>query len=388
MVMYPNKAILDGWESLGNPGWSFDDLAPYFRRFAMTHEPTESVLESDRMSNYYDPALTASEAGPVNLTFTPSADSTHTAWMNTFANLGLQLKSDPRSGTAIGAFQNSLSIKPGTNERSSSASAYLTKSVRQRANLTLLTRTIVKKIVFDQSKGLASPHAAGIIVRLGSGEETILSARMEIILAAGALRTPQILELSGVGRKSLLEQFDIPVVLDNPNVGEHVQGHPLILQSFEAGPDLPSMDVFRDPGVVKKAFEQYQTTSTGPLADGIKTCAYVPLVDGDGPLSPTASNELWNTYVKMPSGDDPMSAYEAAEKKIVQKVLVTPTEPVVEYLILPAQTSVPEHPVSFADHMSEDDKEGNYITVISLLGHPLSQGSVHIQSSNIDDKPL
>ncbi|KAH8893968.1 alcohol oxidase [Thozetella sp. PMI_491] len=389
MVMYPNKAALDEWESLGNPGWTFDELSPYFRKFATTHHPSESLVDSGRMASYYDGKLTSAESGPLNLQYTPSADPTHTAWMDTFKNLGLQLGSDPRAGTAVGAFQNTLSINPKNGERSSSASSYLNKDVRQRKNLKLLTSTLVRRIVFEDTGGSTNAHrATGIMIRSPDGKDTVLSARREIILASGALRTPQLLELSGIGGASLLKQLQIPVIVDNPNIGEHVQGHPIVLQSFEVGPEVPSLDMLRDPEEVNSALAQYQETRSGPLADGIKSCAYVPLVDGSGQLSAEARSELWNAHVRMPSGADAGSKYEEAEKKLVQRILDEPTEGVLEYLILPAQTHVPAEPRTFADSMAQMDSDGCYITIITILGHPLSQGSIHIQSPEISDKPL
>jgi len=67
---------------------------------------------------------------------------------------------------------------------------------------------------------------------------------MEVILAAGALQTSKILELSGFGRRDLLEKHGIPVVIDNPHVGENMQDQPIVCQNFEVADAIPSADIF------------------------------------------------------------------------------------------------------------------------------------------------
>lgn len=220
MMVYPSKAILDTWGALGNQDWNFETLAPYFRKFARTHVPTEAAKKNCHMGGVYDPLISQGESGPLDLSFGEGFGPNNHAWMEAFKNLGLGAKMDPRSGAAIGAFQQAATIHPETKTRTSSVTAYLTEDVRKRSNLSIITDTMVKRIVLEPVAGSDDFSAKGVEVRSKDGSEQTIVAIGEVILAAGALQTPQILELSGVGDKQLLEKYGVPVKIDNPNVGE------------------------------------------------------------------------------------------------------------------------------------------------------------------------
>lgn len=220
MMVYPSKANLDAWGAVGNEGWNFETLAPYFRKFARTHVPSENAREMSRMDGHYDPHISASESGPLALSFGEGFGPNNAAWMDAFDNLGLKMSVDPRSGAAVGAFQQAATIDPVTKTRTGSATAYLTEEVRSRQNLTILVNTQVKKVILEPTGDIGEFCAKGVEVRSQDGVERTILASGEVVLAAGALHTPQILELSGVGDKNLLQKHGIPVKIDNPNVGE------------------------------------------------------------------------------------------------------------------------------------------------------------------------
>lgn len=106
MAVYPSKASLDTWAALGNDGWDFEALSPYFRKFATTNLPT---AESRRLDGFHDPLISAGESGPVQLSFDEGYGANDEVWMETFENLGLKMTADPRSGAAIGAFHHASS---------------------------------------------------------------------------------------------------------------------------------------------------------------------------------------------------------------------------------------------------------------------------------------
>lgn len=219
MMVYPSKAIIDSWAALGNEGWDFETLAPYFRKFARTHLPTAAARDNCRLDGVYDPLISKTESGALDLSFGEGFGPNNAAWMDAFKNLGLGPKTDPRSGAAIGAFQQAATIHPETKTRTSAVTAYLTDDVRKRSNLTVLTETVVKKIILESVDGSDEFSATGVEVRAKDGSEKTLLAAGEVVLAAGAIKTPQILELSGVGDRKLLEKHGVPVKVDNPNVG-------------------------------------------------------------------------------------------------------------------------------------------------------------------------
>lgn len=221
MMVYPSKANIDSWAAVGNKGWDFATLEPYFRKFARTHTPHKVAKQASRMDTHYDPLISAQERGPLALSFGDGFGPNNSAWMDAFKNLGLPGTVDPRSGAAVGAFQQAATIDPETKTRTGAASAYLTKEVRSRPNLTVVVNTQVKKVILESVGEGGEFSATGVEVRSREdGSERTFSAGVEVVLAAGALHTPQILELSGVGDRKLLEKHGVPVKVDNPNVGE------------------------------------------------------------------------------------------------------------------------------------------------------------------------
>ncbi|KAH6607374.1 gmc oxidoreductase [Trichoderma cornu-damae] len=372
MLLYPPRGSLDAWGALGNKGWDYDSLSPYLQKFATVHAPSQATKDVVGLA-YHDDSVVGN--GPIQVCYSEGYGKPNSAWMETFARLGLEMKTDTRTGKGLGAFQQGGSIDPATNTRSHAASAHYTPEISSRPNLTVMTETTVKKIVFDTSG--PEPVAVSVLVRSKDGTDKTLSGG-EIILAAGALMSPQILELSGVGNRSLLEGLDIPVIVDNPNVGENLQDHPIACQSFEVNPGVPSSDVLRDPDVLNALIQQYKDGGKGPLGQSNISVAYSPLADGEGVYSEDAKKSLFASYDEHAQTPD---------RKIVRKLLEGPDEPAVEYFLFPGQVhTVLDNPASMADYLLPMSPE-NYLTVMVMLNHPFSRGSVHISSADVDKLP-
>ncbi|KAL7947703.1 GMC oxidoreductase [Trichoderma barbatum] len=372
MLVFPPRGSFDAWGALGNEGWDYDSLSPYLHKFATVHPPPQAAKDTLGLA-YHDDTMIGN--GPVQVSYSEGYSQINAVWMETFAKLGLEMKTDPRTGKGLGAFQQGGSIDPATKTRSHAASAHYTPEIASRPNLTVITETTVKKIVFDTSK--AEPIAVGVLVRSKDGFERTLSGG-EIILAAGALMSPQILELSGVGNRSLLESLDIPVVVDNPNVGENLQDHPITTQSFEVNTGVPSGDVLRDANVLSALLQQYQDGGKGPMGQSNISAAYVPLADGEGVYSADAKKSLFASY-----GEH----VQTQDGEVIRKLLEEPDEPTVLYFLFPSQAhTVMNDPPSMADYLLPTSPE-NYLTVMTMLNHPFSRGSIHITSADVDKLP-
>ncbi|EAQ83060.1 hypothetical protein CHGG_10878 [Chaetomium globosum CBS 148.51] len=343
MLLYPSKGNIDAWAALGNPSWNYDALAPYLRKFATVHPSPQSAR--DLLGLTYLNEDLAKGDGPIQVSHTEGYGVTNKAWLQTFAGLGLEAASDPREGGALGAFQNHASIDPATNTRSYACTGYYTPEVAKRPNLVVLTETVVNKIIFDTTSG-EDAVATGVEIITKDGQKKQVSASTEVILAAGSLQSPQILELSGVGGRDLLGKHGIPVIVENPNVGEHVQDHPIVCQSFEVADGVPSGDVLRDPNVLQALVGMYQTGGAGPLGQSVISVAYSPLVDGSGIVPAEAKASLFAEHA--PTFDTP-------EGKVARKLVESPTEATFQYLLFPSQ--------------------------------PFSRGSVHITSADVHAPP-
>ena len=379
MAMFPSRTNIDTWAKMGNKGWSYDDLAPYFKKFATSHPPSEAIKKTLGGLSYYQEDLKGD--GPIQLSFDDQYSIMNENWFKTFANLGLEMKTDPRTGRAIGAFQNSSTIESGKNTRSSSVTAYYTEEIARRPNLKVLLETTAQKIVTETRNGQVV--ATGVVVKDKDGKTSTLSANREVILAAGTIRTPQLLELSGIGDRELLEGLGINVVIDNPNVGEHMQDHLMTSQQFPVKKDYPSADGLRDPAKFKEAFEQYATTKQGPLAGMGTSVAYVPLADRNGVMTQADRKALFDKYL---STTPTLSPVQKREFKLIRSLLEAETEPAIQYLCFPGSLTVTPHPETLTD-MFTSHVPYDCIGIMSLLNHPFSRGNVHISSPDASVPP-
>lgn len=140
----------------------------------------------------------------------------------------------PIHGKKLGAFTNPVSIDPKSQTREYSANAYYNDTVAARPNLRVLTESVVKRVVLEISN-VGVSVATGVEIMTKDGEFITVGLREggEVILSAGALKSLQLLELSGVGDENLLRRHNICVIVPNTNVGENLQDHPHSSMSFE-----------------------------------------------------------------------------------------------------------------------------------------------------------
>ncbi|MAA77229.1 MAG: choline dehydrogenase [Rhodobiaceae bacterium] len=194
------KETFDEWAELGNWGWSSADVLPHFRRLeSFTGPPSQyhgshGELQVSQLRNNH-----------------PHCD----AWLRAARQLGLTHNDDFNGATTLGVGAYHLSI--GRRWRSSAANAFL-KPALTRSNLTVITNVLVEKIVISgrQAKGIRFRH---------NNETMEIMANQEVILSAGAIQSPQLLQLSGIGPGSLLKKLEIPVIVNRPGVGGNLQDH-------------------------------------------------------------------------------------------------------------------------------------------------------------------
>lgn len=278
----------------------------------------------------------------------------------------------------MGAFQQPFTIDPKTKTRSYAPTAHYTSEIASRPNLTVVTGTVVKKITLDTTVSGAEPRATGVVALSKDGSEIVYHAK-EVIVAAGGLMSPQILEVSGIGSKVILEPLGIPTLVENPNVGENLQDHTMTCQSFELNDPTLSMDVLRDPEVLKAAVEQYQTTKSGRLAQSNTSVANVPLAGQDG--------SLYTTEQKKAFFESNAEHFNGPDADVLRNLLEAPEESSAEYIFYQAQAnSVLADATSFWDLLAPSNPE-NYLTISTMIQHPLSRGSVHITSPDVTVLP-
>ena len=216
MHAHASRRDLDNWEALGNAGWNFDALQPFYRRSETFHLPSADAAKQ-LLTDVFDPACHGS-SGPVQTGFPEGSGLLDNAWPATWKALGMGPKADPRKGDTLGGYAVVKTMDVNAR-RSHSANAYLSLA-EGRDNLAILTGAFVDKVLLEKRADNVKATGVKFIV----GDDVLeVKTKGEIILSAGTVKSPQILELSGIGSRELLEKHGIEVIVDNDNVGENLQ---------------------------------------------------------------------------------------------------------------------------------------------------------------------
>ncbi len=215
-----HRGDYDGWAQRGLRGWSWDDLVPYFKRA----ESWTGAASDNRGTS-----------GPVGVTSSPTINELPQAWLDAGAAAGYPVLTDYNSGDMEGFGPGQYSIRDGY--RSSVATAYL-RPARGRRNLFVETGAQVTRVVIEGG------IARGIDYVTANQTRRVM-ATSEVILCGGAINTPQLLMLSGIGPAAHLAEFDIKTIADLP-VGQGLQDHPGAFMSWmRRGPHGPFRDLMR-----------------------------------------------------------------------------------------------------------------------------------------------
>ncbi|KOC07415.1 putative aryl-alcohol dehydrogenase [Aspergillus flavus AF70] len=382
LVMYPSRANFEAWESLGNDGWGPDAMAPYLRKFHTYTPPSETTSALLSVDKYMN-AENQGDQGPLPISHLDIYTPWNRAWDDTFARLGWNNHADPIAGRKVGSFTPPLSVDGKTGQRGY-AGAYYTQDVAERKNLHLLTETMVERVILKKADSRVT--ATGIQIRTKDGQQLEVSATREVIVSAGSLNSPQLLELSGIGAADLLQKHNIPVVLNLPAVGENLQDHCMSTVNFEVADPQTSADIARDPKVVQSLVELYEKTRTGPMTGIPVSVAYLPLVDHNGQVQREQIDDLLAQYLDSPQVKQ-ISLGRQQQYKILRQMLRDDQTGSADYMFLVAQFNAKEGVNTMSYALSKDLPE-NYINILVLHNHPFSRGSIHIQSANAGDKPI
>jgi choline dehydrogenase-like flavoprotein len=368
-LVNPSAAEIDAWAELGNEGWDWAGLKEYYRKFQTVTPPSPKVVDELNLAHNF---TSSGGSGPVQASFPLVATPLMKAWLEAFRSLKYEITSDPLEGQALGAGIATNHFGPQDRERSHAGVAYLTP-VKGRVKLRIVTGALVQKILFEKENN-GSEAVAKSVVYETAGETREVRIGKEVILAAGAFGTPQLLELSGIGDVTLLREQGIKVVYNNPAVGENLQDHIRAGISFEG---TQAAAGGHPPLSSEEAEELYVEHRSGPWADmAAWMFAYMPLA---GLSSPKEMQQLESTYRKcLETSDKDISESVRKHYDFMERTLFSSAEAsATAYLIRKAVNPVPVPEL----------EAGKNVTFCAMLSHPLSRGSVHIKSSKADEKP-
>ncbi|XP_077993676.1 glucose dehydrogenase [FAD, quinone]-like [Glandiceps talaboti] len=196
------KEDFDSWARLGAEGWSYDEVLPYFLK-------SENNTNEERLKTDYH-----SKGGPLTVSDVSPRTKFGSVVAESVQELGYELNDCNNCVDIVGFGHGQVTMNNG--KRESTATAFL-NPVKSRKNLTIWTETTASKILFDGK-------AATKLEVIRKGANGVVNIAKELILSAGAVGSPQLLMLSGVGPKEHLEELGIPVLCDLP-VGENLQDH-------------------------------------------------------------------------------------------------------------------------------------------------------------------
>ncbi|KAK6495101.1 hypothetical protein TWF481_003129 [Arthrobotrys musiformis] len=350
--MRGNKPDYDAWAALGNSGWDFNSMVPYFKKPETFHEPTP--LDASTFKLDY---VTADhgDSGPINTCYSNTYGGSHQYWHDTLNSLGVPAR-DTFNGSNWGVWTGLTSVNPGNpgnRTRSYSASQYWAPYAN-RPNFHVLTGAMVRKVVIQSVGGHQT--ATGVVFTHGGVDYTV-NAASEVILSAGTVQSPQILELSGVGNPTVLNASNIPLKVNSPKVGENLQDRIMTVMLYEIDPSVENQDVLQsdDEDVIEEIRDQYFHNQTGPLTVLPTDFAYVPLH--------YFMNSSYVTYLRgLVTGTDDRT------NNIKSKLEWAPNHGSMEFVFDPNQL--------FPMVTPEPGKK--YGTVFQMLQYPFSTGSIHI----------
>ena len=372
----PSSTGIDAWAKLGNEGWTWSAMEPYYRKFYTLNVPDEATSQHLGLNYITDTDKVA--RGPVQVSYTGLIqDPLSKAWIDTFKGMKHGMAGDPFSCKSVGGYSNAVTVDPSTKTRSYAATAYFAP-ITQRTNLFVLTGAQVEKIDFTEEK---SDVTANTVHFTHEGKAVKVGVRKEVVLAAGTFQSPKILELSGIGNPHILKPLEIPVMVENENVGENLQDHLMTGVSFEVIDGVMTGDSLmrQEPDAIAAATEMYKNHKAGPMTvGGIGSHAFMPIPGSNGDSD--IGTELERLLQQHPVDSNIKLHHDA-----ICNILRAPDEATGALLMFLAQTNL--HNNESAKDYLQNLQPGSFISLGAFQTHVFSRGSSHIISENLLDAP-
>ncbi|KAK7419196.1 hypothetical protein QQZ08_010964 [Neonectria magnoliae] len=218
-----SKSDYDRWAALGIQGWDWDTLLPYFKKNERFTPPNDSTTEEYGVT--FDPAAHGA-SGYMHSTYSPLFWPTTKNIVEAMKELDVSIAKDQANGGALGGYFCPHNQDPVSVTRSSAREAYY-ESAAKRSNLHIITGRQVTQVLIKNEGDSVRAIGVEFAKSKNDAPETV-RAKREVILAAGATHTPQILQVSGIGDSSLLSTINVTTIVDLPGVGQNFHDHVLL----------------------------------------------------------------------------------------------------------------------------------------------------------------
>ncbi|PLB40373.1 GMC family oxidoreductase [Aspergillus candidus] len=369
MYVRGSKQDYDDWSTFGK-GWSWSSMAPYFRRHETFDHTRIGPPGDDDFTQFR--IQSHGQTGAIATSFNN--------WRNPleryFILAGQQASgidrspSDPWGGDHVGFFSSLATVdrRNVKGTRSYAASAYLLPNA-SRSNLRVLTNALALKVLLEgrTTRGVQFMHSDKICE---------VRATREVILSCGVYKTPQLLELSGIGDPVVLQDAGVQCTVPLSGVGANLQDHVLTAAVYELSEGITSLDALRHPSILQEHVDMYAKDSTGLLASATSGMGFLPY------SRLVSSAELERTCEKIL--DSPaQTPFQRKQREQVVGQLRSPTSGNIQFILSQGTLNVDEVVADqgkFAKPLAGTDPDG--FTIVACLEYPASRGTVHITSSD------
>ncbi|KAH9934323.1 GMC oxidoreductase [Fomitopsis serialis] len=371
----PSATDINAIDELGNPGWnwkSFQECTTRIEHFTEASTDQLAELAHTHINAY------RGKSGPIKTTVPGTAAPLNKAFLDTLQNMGVPLLKDPYGGNVTGCWQASASLDRDAQwTRSYAATAHYLPN-KDSPNLVVLTEATVARILFENKAGSDGNLVANGVEFIYGGQEYRVGVNREVVCSAGTIKSPQVLELSGIGRREVLEKIGVPVKVELSGVGENLTDHTFCGISYELDPSTPhkTFDIFRDVNLAKEQARLQALGEDNMHRYGISAFSYLPIQT----INPAASQDIVAGAEQLiaeqiKSGKLPPGLAE--QYKIQLRVLKDPTEPDLELIGVNGYMS----------HRSMPGEGKAHITILAVLQHPFSRGTIHCKTDSPTDQP-
>lgn len=342
-------------DEVGDQSYTWDQFLPYYKKscnYTSFDPGLYNATILPQPDNVFDPA-----GGPLHVSYSNYADSFGSWAQKAFIGVGMALqKLSLNAGVLNGSAFSTLTINPTNGHRSSSESSFLQAALQNGTAPIVYKNSLAQKILFNDTT------ATGVLVSTAGSYGTkpvnfTLSARKEVIVSAGTFQSPQLLMVSGIGPKAILQQYGIQVIKDLAGVGKNMWDHVLFGANRRVNV-LTASASLNNPLIAARGAELFRTNASGPLA---------------------AFGAGYYGWEKLP---DP---YRANLSETARAALSAfPSDwPELEWLPISAYLGYQ------TNRQKEDPRDGyNYATINPGIIAPLSRGNVTISSAEMSDPPI
>ncbi|KAI8711684.1 hypothetical protein NCS52_01432600 [Fusarium sp. LHS14.1] len=249
----------DRWVELGNEGWGWEALLPYFKKSEVFTPPNKGIAQEYNIT--FDPSAHGT-SGYVHSSYSPFFWPTTKSLIQAVKELGISVAFDQANGSPLGGYFNPHSQDPGSVTCSSAREVYY-DSASSRQNLYLATGRQVTRVLTENHRGTIKAIEVEFAKSRHGVYETA-RAKREVILVAGSVHTPHILQVSGIGDPALLSSINVTTIVDLPGVGQNFQDHAMVKVTNKINAPLQRSNL-TDATFAAKVREQYEAYRKGPL---------------------------------------------------------------------------------------------------------------------------